>query len=210
MSFVILINLPVTPLCKLCLFAICLFGCFFSKKQNIAKILEIRNTVHLFLQFKFFYCFVFWHIHFNKTCEWSFTLSKCVICQYNRQRSNYKDWGHTGRLKYGARRSRWGRCSLGVDLEKKTQTPFIPYRIPTGVPMRVGFGICQGRRLCRAQIWGPEVKVREVLSGRGLREKTQTPFIPHRIPTGVPMRVGFGICQGRRLCRLRDDNGWRA
>ena len=23
------------------------------------------------------------------------------------------------------------------------------------------------------------------------------------------MRVGFGICQGRRLCRLRDDNGWR-
>ena len=46
-----------------------------------------------------------------------------------------------------------------------------------------------------AQIWGPEVKVREVLSGRGLREKTQTPFIPYRIPTGVPMRVGFGICK---------------
>ena len=38
--------------------------------------------------------------------------------------------------------------------------------------------------------------MREVLSGRGLREKTQTPFIPYRIPTGVPMRVGFGICQG--------------
>ena len=52
--------------------------------------------------------------------------------------------------------------------------------------------------------------MREVLSGRGLREKTQTPFIPYRIPTGVPMRVGFGICQGRRLCRLRDGNGWRA
>ena len=51
--------------------------------------------------------------------------------------------------------------------------------------------------------------MREVLSGRGLREKTQTPFIPYRIPTGVPMRVGFGICQGRRLCRLRDGNGWR-
>ena len=103
----------------------------------------------------------------------------------------------------------------GRGLREKTQTPFIPYRIPTGVPMRVGFGICQGRRLCRlrdgngwrclwapgwarahgqrgascgpAQIWGPEVKVREVLSGRGLREKTQTPFIPYRIPTGVPM-----------------------
>ena len=68
----------------------------------------------------------------------------------------------------------------------------------------------QGLRSCGpAQIWGPEVKVREVLSGRGLREKTQTPFIPYRIPTGVPMRVGFGICQGRRLCRLRDGNGWR-
>ena len=39
-------------------------------------------------------------------------------------------------------------------------------------------------------------------------EKTQTPFIPYRIPAGVPMRVGFGICQGRRLCRLRDGNGW--
>ena len=25
--------------------------------------------------------------------------------------------------------------------------------------------------------------MREVLSGRGLREKTQTPFIPYRIPT---------------------------
>ena len=37
--------------------------------------------------------------------------------------------------------------------------------------------------------------MREVLSGRGLREKTQTPFIPYRIPTGVPMRVGFGICK---------------
>ena len=37
--------------------------------------------------------------------------------------------------------------------------------------------------------------MREVLSGRGLREKTQTPFIPWRIPTGVPMRVGFGICK---------------
>ena len=40
-----------------------------------------------------------------------------------------------------------------------------------------------------------EVKVKEVLSGRGLTEKTQTPFIPYRIPTGVPMRVGFGICK---------------
>ena len=37
--------------------------------------------------------------------------------------------------------------------------------------------------------------MREVLSGRGLREKTQTPFIPYRIPTGVAMRVGFGICK---------------
>ena len=35
--------------------------------------------------------------------------------------------------------------------------------------------------------------MREVLSGRGLEEKTQTPFIPYRIPTGVPMRVRFGI-----------------
>jgi len=37
--------------------------------------------------------------------------------------------------------------------------------------------------------------VREVLSGRGLGEKTQTPVIPYRIPTGVPMRAGFGICK---------------
>ena len=37
--------------------------------------------------------------------------------------------------------------------------------------------------------------MREVLSGRGLTEKNQTPFIPYRIPTGVPMRVGFGICK---------------
>ena len=43
--------------------------------------------------------------------------------------------------------------------------------------------------------------MREVLSGRGLRGKTQTPFIPYRIPTGVPMRVGFGICQGARTAR---------
>ena len=38
--------------------------------------------------------------------------------------------------------------------------------------------------------------MREVLSGRGLKEKMQTPVIPYRIPTGVAMRVGFGICKG--------------
>ena len=48
----------------------------------------------------------------------------------------------------------------------------------------------EGQGSCSpAQIWGPEVKVRGMLSWRGLREKTQTPFIPCRIPTGIPMRV---------------------
>ena len=42
--------------------------------------------------------------------------------------------------------------------------------------------------------------MREVLSGRGLEEKTQTPFIPYRIPTGVPMS-GFWNSQGLRSCR---------
>jgi len=31
--------------------------------------------------------------------------------------------------------------------------------------------------------------VKEVLSGHGLREKAQTPFMPYRIPTGVPYPV---------------------
>ena len=71
----------------------------------------------------------------------------------------------------------------------------------TNGPHESGLWNLQRLRACGpAQIWDPEVKVREVLSGRGLEEKTQTPFIPYRIPTGVPMS-GFWNSQGLRSCR---------
>ena len=38
---------------------------------------------------------------------------------------------------------------MGVDLEKKRKLLLYPIEYQRGCPMRVGFGICQGRRLCR-------------------------------------------------------------